>query len=192
MLGDVRGGSAGKAVLCALVVAAAVAGCSAEEPAKSPAAATPPPGVTFEEGGPAEMRAIAAQAITKLREKDAAGLAALDLGPEQSEGGGAQAQAGAAWLVRYFADPLSGDVTVTFQEEPLAGDLAWFACLGYGDPKRELELGFIGYRAQGEGSDRDGGESYSFPASSYPTEGEPAYEKAESGQFCGTGMLRSS
>ncbi|GAB2825270.1 hypothetical protein GCM10022221_24170 [Actinocorallia aurea] len=179
--------AAGAGALLALAVAGAV-GCAAEEPT-APEPVGPPAGVTFEAGGPEAMRSSAAQAITKIREKDAAGLAALDLDAFSGEHGGAQSEAGARWLVDSFAEPLSGDVSVAFEEQSTAGDSAWFACLSYGSPKRELALGFVAYNVKDKPAESE--VTYYFPASTYPTEGEPSYEAAGPESFCRSGWLRT-
>ncbi|WP_157419417.1 hypothetical protein, partial [Actinomadura formosensis] len=116
----------------ALAGTLAMAGCSQHDKAPEP-----PANVTFTGYDDADLRARVGEVITKIRQRDTAGLAHLDL-DEKGRRGGPDADRGAAWLVRYFAEPLSGPVQAEIDSEQ-TGPLVQ-VCLTYGKPQRQIML----------------------------------------------------
>ncbi|WP_131732832.1 hypothetical protein [Actinomadura formosensis] len=117
--------------------ALAMAGCSQHDSAPEP-----PVNVTFTGYDNADLRSRVGEVIIKIRQRDAAGLAHLDT-DEEGRRGGPDADRGAAWLVRYFAEPLSGPVQAEIDSEQ-TGPLVQI-CLTYGKPQRQIMLDFNNY-----------------------------------------------
>lgn len=161
--------------------ALAMAGCSQHDSAPEP-----PVNVTFTGYDNADLRSRVGEVIIKIRQRDAAGLAHLDT-DEEGRRGGPDADRGAAWLVRYFAEPLSGPVQAEIDSEQ-TGPLVQ-VCLTYGKPQRQIMLDFNDYGE--DGADLNGGDGlWPFSASIFAeVADQPPKTKTIPGTFCEAGHV---
>ncbi|TYB46642.1 hypothetical protein [Actinomadura chibensis] len=159
----------------------ALAACSQHESAPAP-----PKDVTFTGMDDAALRARVGEVIAEIRKRDAAGLAHLDI-DDTGRRGGPDADKGAAWLVRYFAEPLKGVVQAEIDREQ-NGPLVQ-VCLNYGKPRHQLMLDFNDYGKKGESVDGGNG-LWPFSARRFAeVADQPPKTKTIPGTFCESGHI---
>ncbi|MBO2448714.1 hypothetical protein J4573_16550 [Actinomadura barringtoniae] len=131
------------AALVSVIVAGALmmTGCSDDDKPQAP-----PSGVTITGLDDNKLEARVGAVITMIRQRDTDALAHQDI-DDRGHRGGPDAEKGAGWLVRYFADPLQGPLQAEISSEQ-NGPLIE-VCLSFGKPQRQLELDFNDYDKNG-------------------------------------------
>ncbi len=151
---------------------------------------TPPTDVVLTGEGDDALRETVSAVITRLRQRDVTGLAALDVDLDSHRRGGAKSEAGARWLITHFADPLRGPIQVEIRHDDNAYPL-WHACLSYASARKKILLDFNSYGKKGAWPDPNDGGKYSFTAFSYAdlVGHEPQIGGVKTGLFCDAGDL---